>query len=139
METFKLLTEMVKDLPDMAIWVIIIFFAYKVVIVGSLYGLIRCVVQSICKAIKTNKELSNKAIELGNEAIELGKFKAIDVRAKIADECITTGGAHSDLIQQIKRIRNGGLYIHRSDVLFLKAAITKHLKDNPERAKRYER
>lgn len=131
METFKLLTEMVKDLPDMAIWVIIIFFAYKVVIVGSLYGLIRYIVQSICKAIKTNKELSNKAIELKD-------IKTIDVRAKIADECITVEGVHDQLIEQIKRIRSG-IYIHRSDVLFLEAAITKWLKDNPERAKRYER
>ncbi len=35
MEELKLLIEMVADLPQMALWVLVGFFVYKVVIVGS--------------------------------------------------------------------------------------------------------
>jgi hypothetical protein len=41
MEELKLLLELVANLPAMAMWVLIGLFAYKVVIVGSIYGVIR--------------------------------------------------------------------------------------------------
>jgi thiamine transporter ThiT len=45
MEELKLLVEMVSNLPAMALWVIAFFFGYKVLIVGSIYGVIRFCVQ----------------------------------------------------------------------------------------------
>lgn len=53
MDALKLLVEMVKDLPDMAIWVIIAFFVYKTIIVGSIYGVIRHVATKIHDAVVT--------------------------------------------------------------------------------------
>ncbi len=36
-----MLIDMVANLPAMAMWVLVGFFAYKVVIIGSVYGLVR--------------------------------------------------------------------------------------------------
>lgn len=41
MEELKMLIEMVAALPAMAIWVLVGFFAYKTVIIGSIYSVIR--------------------------------------------------------------------------------------------------
>lgn len=41
MEELKLLVEMVSSLPQAAIWVLVLFFCYKTIIVGSIYGVIR--------------------------------------------------------------------------------------------------
>lgn len=43
MEELRLLVEMVADLPHMALWVVAAFFVYKVIVVGSIYGVIRFV------------------------------------------------------------------------------------------------
>lgn len=41
MEEPKLLVEMVAKLPQAAIWVLVLFFCYKTIIIGSIYGVIR--------------------------------------------------------------------------------------------------
>lgn len=41
MEELQLLIQMVSNLPSMALWVLVGFWAYKVIIVGSVYGVIR--------------------------------------------------------------------------------------------------
>lgn len=47
MEELKLLIEMVANLPAMAMWVLVGFFAYKVIIIGSIYGLIRFIAERL--------------------------------------------------------------------------------------------
>lgn len=83
MEVLKLLIEMVKDLPQMALWAIVIFFLYKVVVIGSIYGVIRFSITKICNLITTintnRKEKELKHIELINSfsakySEELKKF-----------------------------------------------------------------
>ena len=44
MDELKVLVGMVKDLPAMAIWVIAFFWAYKVIFIGSVYGVIKYIV-----------------------------------------------------------------------------------------------
>ena len=41
MEELKDLMNLVKDLPALALWVLVGFWAYKVVVIGSIYGVIR--------------------------------------------------------------------------------------------------
>lgn len=41
MEELKQLLELVANLPALAIWVLVGFFAYKTIIIGSIYGVIR--------------------------------------------------------------------------------------------------
>ena len=55
MEELKILVGMVADLPDLAIAVILAFFAYKMFIVGSIYGVIKLTVQRLHDAIVFKK------------------------------------------------------------------------------------
>jgi len=41
MEELKLLIEMVSNLPSLAVWVLVGYLVYKVVVIGSIYGLAR--------------------------------------------------------------------------------------------------
>lgn len=40
-EELKVIVEMIADLPSFALWVIAAFWAYKVIVIGSVYGVIR--------------------------------------------------------------------------------------------------
>lgn len=41
MEELKLIVDMIAGLPQMALWVLAGFWAYKVIVIGSVYGVIR--------------------------------------------------------------------------------------------------
>ena len=104
MEELKLLVEMVGNLPSMALWVIAAFWAYKVIVIGSLYGLIRF------------------AIEKAHNWLTVRKTLTVDVRLMLDDECIS--GTKDNLMRQLKRIkRTTGHFVHGSDVAWLEAAI----------------
>ena len=110
MEELKLLINMVEKLPALAVWVIVIFFTYKVIVVGSVYGIIRFVVKAISHMI-TNRH------------------RDVNLNGVLDGMCITTDGTHLKLAGQLKRlvgIRSGGnIYIHNADVEWLKEAIDK--------------
>lgn len=40
-EELKVIIDMVSKLPNFALWVIAAFWAYKVIVIGSIYGVIR--------------------------------------------------------------------------------------------------
>lgn len=56
MEELKILVNMVASLPQMALWVIAFFFAYKVMIIGSIYGVIRFCVERLYQWAITPRE-----------------------------------------------------------------------------------
>ncbi len=47
MEELKMLLSMVRDLPTLTVWVLAGFLAYKLAIVGSIYGLIRFAIEKL--------------------------------------------------------------------------------------------
>lgn len=98
MEELKIIVDMIASLPQMALWVLIGFWAYKVIIVGSIYGVIRFVADKIYLIFTKPKEVSLGGIAL-NENVA------------------------SFLIGQISRISSTN-YIHHSDVVWLADAIT---------------
>lgn len=99
MDELKLLIDMVANLPSMALWVLAGFFAYKVCIIGSIYGVIRLAI------IKMHDWLTHpKTVQF--------KFDGITVNEEVA--------AH--LRAQIARVVDGS-YMHVSDVMKLKNAI----------------
>ncbi len=108
MEELKLLIEMVAKLPQLALWVVIAFWIYKVVIIGSIYGVLRLVI------IKIHDVLMQR------------RFRKEDVVPMINGFTIT--GERDALIAQLHRIR-GRLktyksdFIHDSDVEWLRLAI----------------
>ena len=56
MDELKLLIEMVADLPQMALWVLIGFFIYKCVVIGSIYGVLRLLINRLHSWLTTPRE-----------------------------------------------------------------------------------
>lgn len=106
MDELKLLIGMVNDLPALAIWVLVAFYAYKVVIIGSVYGVIRLAIMKMHDWLTSPKRL--------------------DVIPQI--EGFTIRATMPALIAQLHRVRgkgiNGGTeYIHGADIDWLREAI----------------
>jgi hypothetical protein len=115
MDEIKQIIEMVAKLPQLAIWVLVAFWAYKVIVIGSIYGVIRFVVEKVHSWATTPKEFN--------------------VRAVLDKWCIA--GEADDFIAQVKRIRGKGTnigsnYVHGCSVQWLREAIDE--KEARERA-----
>ena len=100
MEELKILVEMVASLPQMAIWVLVAFWFYKVVVIGSIFGVIRLAIIKIHDWLTRPKVVNHK----------LGERLAIDEETLLA------------LHAQISRIASTN-YIHMGDVNKLREAI----------------
>ena len=112
MEELKLLITMVADLPSLAIWVLVAFYAYKVAIIGSIYGVIRFAIDRLHSWLTTPKHTLN----------------TVDITAVINGLTITQDGSHAGLIAQLERLRGKGVgidsnYIHQASVKWLREAI----------------
>lgn len=108
MEELKLLIEMVASLPTMAMWVLVGFFAYKVIVIGSIYGLVRFAID------KLHSWLTKPKIE----------YK--EVRPMLDGMCIRT--STDVLIAQLRRLAGRGTginteYINEQSVEWLREAI----------------
>ena len=123
MEELKLLIDMVSNLPAMAMWVLVGFFAYKVVIIGSIYGVIRFVCGRLFDFLE-----KKKAREV--------EYK--EIRPMLDGLCIRA--TTDSLIAQLHRVRGRGLsisseYIHQQSVDWLRDAIDKKIeRDQQESA-----
>jgi predicted transcriptional regulator len=110
MEDLKTLLELIARLPQMALWVALGFWAYKVVVIGSIYGVIRLGI------IKLHSWLTTPKHELIYQ----------DVRLLLDGEVIT--GSKDALVAQLQRIkRSTGQYVHPSDIAWLREAIDEKL------------
>ena len=118
MEELKLLVEMVANLPGMALWVIALFFFYKLFIVGSIYGVIRLGINQL------------------HSWLVHRKVNFVEIRPLL--DGMVIHGSKEALIAQIHRIRGRGMrsqsdYIHEASVNWLREAIdAKLLKDLSE-------
>jgi len=111
MEELKLLIEMVSHLPAMAMWVLVGFFAYKVCIIGSIYGVIRFVAGRLFNWLEAQK---TRPVE----------YK--EIRPMLDGMCIKAETER--LIAQLHRLRGRGVsiqseYIHAASVDWLRQAI----------------
>lgn len=104
MEELKLLIEMVGKLPQTALWVLLGFWAYKVIVIGSVYGLIRFGID------KLHSWLTKPKYEL--------------VQAKVMLNGHVISNTMDELLGQLERLkRTSGAYIHGCDVDWLREAI----------------
>lgn len=114
MEELKLLVQMVANLPTLAIWVVVAFYAYKVVIVGSIYGVIRFVAQKIHDVMLAKKTIAPIIQE-------------INLADKLRGIYITQDETFNLLALQLQRLRGknvgGGSFIHERSVDWLREAI----------------
>lgn len=102
MEELKLLIEMVADLPQMALWVLVGFFIYKVVIVGSIYGVLRLLIERAHSWLTTPRE------------------RLVQHKNMIGD--ITCLVDPEDVIRQLQRVSTTTM-MHQSDLRWLREAI----------------
>jgi hypothetical protein len=109
MEELQILVGMVADLPSMALWVIAFFFAYKVLILGSIFGVIKLAILKLHDWLTTTP-----------------------TKVSLNGMCIT--GTEGGLLAQIERVkRSTGRYVHDSDVDWLRKAIDmKEAADEPK-------
>lgn len=112
MEELKMLVQMVADLPNAALWVIAALFAYKVCIVGSIYGVIRLAI------VKTHDWLTTPRHELRRVTVEM--------EGTIRGMVITDH--HEAFIAQLHRLRGKAVgiqsnYLHGQSVEWLRQAI----------------
>jgi hypothetical protein len=105
MEELKLLIGMVKDLPAMALWVLAGFWAYKVIVIGSIYGVIKFVVSKFIEW----RTYTPPAAPVVPKEFTIGKT-TINEEVAMA------------LMGQIQRLNRAG-YIHMSDVAKLSKAL----------------
>lgn len=102
MDELKLLIEMVAGLPSLAVWVLVGYLAYKVAVVGSIYGVIRLLI------IKWHDwKVQPTTFRIGAKGIDEATAEALN--AQIARIC----GTH---------------YFHMSDVQKLREALDAKLK-----------
>lgn len=107
MEELKILVDMVASLPSMALWVLVGFWAYKIVVIGSIYGTIKFCVGAICKAFEKPPE---PILEMKMD----GYF---------INDCVFQAFKQ----QTVRLITLGSNYIHHSDVQELKKVIDDYL------------
>ena len=122
MDELKTLVSLIKDLPHAALWVIVLIFAYKVIIVGSIYGVIRFVVDRLYQWA-----VARKAREV--------EYK--ELRPMLDGMCIK---AETDrLMAQLHRLRGRGVnikteYIHEQSVDWLRKAIDAQIEADAAKA-----
>ena len=108
MDELKILVDMVANLPHMALWVLVGYLIYKVVVIGSIYGTIRFTVE------KLHSYLTHRKVE----------YK--EIRPMLDGMCIKA--ASERLVAQLHRVRGRGVsikteYIHEQSVDWLREAI----------------
>lgn len=107
MDELKLLIEMVAGLPSLAVWVLAAYLAYKVAVVGSIYGVIRLLIIK-WHDWKVNPVIVTTQLKLGASTINETVAEALNA--------------------QIARISTSGGYIHAADVQKLREALDAKLK-----------
>lgn len=123
MDELKILVDMVAHLPQMVLWVLAGYGFYKLAVIGSLYGLIRFCVGKLYDWAVTKKGETKEIVRLDGGAILVN--------------CIGNH-VYESLLTQVNRIKDrtrfGSIYIHASDVEWLRQAIDdKKAKDEAEK------
>lgn len=121
MEELKILIDMVSDLPEMAIWVLVLFFIYKVVIVGSIFGVIKSAIKSI-----------EFGMQRWHEVKTFPEHKKVVVDATTKIDRLTISGEFDFLIDQLDRLVGMATnidtpYIHNQDIIWLRDAISEKI------------
>lgn len=111
MEDLKLLLEMLSHLPNAALWVLSGYLLYKVVVVGSVYGVVRFGIGRLFDWLQAKKA---------------APVEYKEIRPMLDGMCIRA--STEMLIAQLYRLRGRGLsiqseYIHEKSVDWLREAI----------------
>jgi hypothetical protein len=121
MEELTVLVNLLNTLPSLALWVVAAFFGYKVVVIGSVYGVIKLAIN-----------------KFHDYLVSPPKPKFIDIVPTL--DGLVIANSMSELTAQLRRIRGKGLahrseYIHNHNVAWLREAID--AKEADDNAKEY--
>jgi hypothetical protein len=130
MEELKLLVNMVANLPSMALWVIAFFFAYKVTIIGSIYGVIRLAIQ---RAYEYGTSPNRHKMTIERKEIHLE-----DILNGI---CISSDDTKHCLIRLLKKVAENNsyhvsAYIHKGTVEWMEEAINSQILADVKKAQK---
>lgn len=111
MDELKLLMEMLSHLPNAALWVLSGYLLYKVVVVGSIYGVVRFGIRRLFDWLQAKKT---------------APVEYKEIRPMLDGMCIRT--ETDRLIAQLHRLRGRRVsiqteYIHSASVDWLREAI----------------
>jgi len=106
-DTLKEITDLIKDLPELAVWILVGLLFYKVVIIGSYFGIIRLAILKLHDYLKSEKKQVYKTV--------------LDKHFITHDQ---TPDLFMDLIRLLKKRHNRGMgvraglsdYVHSRDV-----------------------
>lgn len=104
-EALKEIVGIIKDLPEMALWILSGYFFYKLFIVGSVYGVIRLAIIKIHDYMVRPKE-------------EIKKIT-------LSEKFITSDKAYDEFLLLIDSLlaAQNSKYVHSSGVRWLKDAV----------------
>ena len=106
MEELKLLVESIAGLPDLAIWVVAMYFFFKLAIVGSIFGVARLFINKVHDIyfVKHNKP-PTPIIEKTD--VHFGQYVIRDYHKGVTEE-----------IERLLRlmVKKNFSYIHRDDI-----------------------
>lgn len=120
MEELKILIDMVAQLPAMALWVLVGFWCYKVICIGSIYGVIRMAINKLHDYLVQRKE----------------GFIDFSLRDKVHGITISSDNTLDELMIQLRRLPGidgyGTIYIHKEEVDWLRSVIDAKERANAE-------
>ena len=124
MEELKILVESIAGLPDLAIWVVAMYFFFKIVVVGSIYGVIRYVTLKITETIKSKKinVVENVTIEEKNTYT-------------LESKMITTGDNTATLMKDFLNEIKSTSYVHQGDMEYVFKALAYYKQNGGSRLK----
>ena len=118
LEIIKEAGTILKDLPDLAIWILVGILFYKVFIIGGTINLIKFIV--------------NKVHDY------LTKPKEVTTNVRIDNRFITHDGTYRDFLSLLDKIHSHvntpskGEYLHHRDVQWMREAIEKQILEDIE-------
>lgn len=113
-ELVKELAQVLKDLPDLAIWIMAGLLFYKIFIIGGSIGLAKYAINKLHDFMKTNANYKHVPKKTITEYDLAGRF-------------IVQNGTFSSFLNLLDEIHSGSginsKYIHKHDVDFLIEAV----------------
>lgn len=114
MEELKSLIEMVKDAPNLVVGLVAIYFFFKIVVVGSIYGTLRYGITKFNESYKSKVE-ANKQVELDRLKASRSVEESKELNGLLVNDEATY--ALTDLLKLL-RSYNGinSKFVHASDI-----------------------
>lgn len=123
MELLNDMMDILKEAPQLAIWVVAIIYGFKVVVVGSIYGVIRYAVGTFACAMNKRTELEHA--KLDQELAKLKEPKSVSLSTSSNEfGRVIIRDCAPDLLDFLKAMRKGTSdFVHSSDVQYAYEAL----------------